>query len=109
MAIPFGQNRPLWEPAEELKRQANITRYMQWLANEKGLHFHTRGELWNWSVNKLEDFWASLWEYFHVKASQPYTSVLLERKMPGSITRNMYLGTPQPITQLCFSVRNGSH
>ena len=84
MAIPFGQNRPLWEPAEELKRQANITRYMQWLANEKGLHFHTRDELWNWSVNRLEDFWASLWEYFHIKASQPYTSVLLERKMPGA-------------------------
>ncbi|GAC1349869.1 MAG: acetoacetate--CoA ligase [Ktedonobacteraceae bacterium] len=84
MATPFGQHTPLWEPPEEVKRQANITRYMQWLAHEKGLHFHTRGELWNWSVNKLEDFWASLWEYFHVKAYQPYTSVLLERKMPGA-------------------------
>jgi len=50
----------LWEPSEKLKQQANITRYMKWLENEKGLSFRSPEELWAWSVNYLEDFWASL-------------------------------------------------
>ncbi len=32
----------------------------------------------------LEDFWASIWDYFHIQASKPYTTVLKERKMPGA-------------------------
>lgn len=75
---------PLWEPTEDLKQQANLTRYMQWLEREKGLHFASREELWNWSVTQLEDFWASIWDYFAVKASQPYTSVLTAHTMPGA-------------------------
>src|SRR5437867_1040754 len=84
MVTPFGHDAPLWEAGEDVKREANITRYMQWLKSEKGLSFQTRDELWQWSVDSLEDFWASLWEYFHIKASSPYSEVLVERKMPGA-------------------------
>ncbi len=84
MTTQSGEGVLLWEPSQELKRQANVTRYMQWLAQEKGLSFHSREELWQWSVNNLEDFWASIAEYFHVKFSQPYTAVLTKRKMPGA-------------------------
>jgi acetoacetyl-CoA synthetase len=84
MASPFGNDTLLWEPSEAQKQQANITHYMQWLAREKDLTFHSRQELWQWSVDALEDFWASIWDYFHIQASKPYTSVLKERKMPGA-------------------------
>ncbi len=75
---------PLWVPSEEVKQQANITHYMQWLAKEKGLNFTTREELWEWSVSDQDAFWASLWDYFHIKASHPYTAVLAKRTMPGA-------------------------
>src|SRR5690348_18003517 len=84
MSTSFDESILLWEPSEETKREANVTKYMQWLAQEKGLHVQTQGELWQWSVDKLEDFWASLWEYFHIQSSKPYTTVLSERKMPGA-------------------------
>ncbi|MBE3559735.1 MAG: acetoacetate--CoA ligase [Ktedonobacteraceae bacterium] len=84
MITPPQDVRPLWEPTEAMKQQANVTHYMQWLTREKGLHFQSREELWQWSVDHLEDFWASLWDYFHIKASQPYTTVLAERRMPGA-------------------------
>lgn len=74
----------LWEPSEEMKQQSNIMKYMKWLESEKGLRFKTRDELWQWSVNNLEDFWASLWDYFSLKASEPYTTVLADRTMPGA-------------------------
>jgi acetoacetyl-CoA synthetase len=74
----------LWEPSEEFKEYANITRYMEWLEREKGLSFDDYSELWEWSVNELEEFWASIWEYFEVQASKPYEMVLNSREMPGT-------------------------
>src|SRR5215212_4505650 len=74
----------LWEPSEEFKENANITRYMEWLEREKGLSFDDYRELWEWSVNELEEFWASIWEYFEVQASRPYEKVLNSREMPGT-------------------------
>jgi hypothetical protein len=71
----------LWEPSEEFKENANITRYMRWLKEEKNLFFGDYGELWEWSVTDLEDFWVSIWEYFKVKASKPYERVLAEREI----------------------------
>ncbi len=84
MATPINEGLPLWEASEELKQQANVTHYMQWLTDTRQLHFATREDLWQWSVTHIEDFWASLWEYFHVKSSKPYATVLVERKMPGA-------------------------
>jgi acetoacetyl-CoA synthetase len=74
----------LWEPSATIKQQANITHYRQWLTREKGLSFGSYEELWEWSVNHLEDFWASLWDYFDIQASQPYSTVLGVRTMPGA-------------------------
>ncbi len=76
---------PLWEPSETMRQQANVTNYMHWLAEHRGLHFETRNALWQWSIDYLEGFWASLWDYFSVITSKPYTSVLVERKMPGAV------------------------
>jgi acetoacetyl-CoA synthetase len=84
MALPISEGTLLWEPSEKMKQQANLTKYMQWLKSEKGLHFDDSEKLWEWSVNSLEEFWASLWEYFHIKYSKPYQAVLAERKMPGA-------------------------
>jgi len=84
MITPSGDDQLLWQPSAELKQHANVTHYMQWLAEHKGLHFHTQPEVWQWSVTQLEDFWASLWDYFHIQCSTPYTTVLPARKMPGA-------------------------
>src|ERR671922_1859562 len=76
--MPEGQL--LWEPSAEEKERARLTDYMRWL----GRGFETYDELWRWSVEDLEGFWGSLWDYFDVKASQPYERVLGSREMPGA-------------------------
>ena len=81
---PSDTAQPLWTPSDTRRQQANITHYMHWLATEKHLHFLTREELWQWSVDRVEDFWASLWDYFQIQASQPYRTVLTKREMPGA-------------------------
>lgn len=74
----------LWEPSEEIKAKANITRYMKWLKDEKQLEIENYDKLWEWSVTNIEDFWASLWQFFKVKASKQFTEVLSDDKMPGT-------------------------
>jgi len=78
----------LWEPSEGLKENANITRYMRWLAEEKSREFESYQDLWEWSVTDLEGFWASIWEYSDVQASKPYEKVFGgasgSREMPGT-------------------------
>ncbi|GCF08198.1 acetoacetate--CoA ligase [Dictyobacter arantiisoli] len=84
MENPSGNEQPLWLPPVEERKNANITHYMQWLATEQGQTFQDREELWQWSVEHLEDFWASLWHYFRIQSSRPYSIVLTQHTMPGA-------------------------
>jgi len=74
----------LWEPPRERREASGLARYLRWLEERKGLRFADYDALWRWSVEHLEDFWASLWEFFDIRASAPYSRVLDERKMPGA-------------------------
>ncbi len=74
----------LWEPGEELKAGTTLARYMRWLSDERGVHVPSYDELWHWSVEDLEGFWASIWDFFEVRAEQPYEAVLGSREMPGA-------------------------
>ncbi len=74
----------LWEPSPESVERAAMTRYMRWLEAERGRSFGDYEALWAWSVAELEEFWASIWDFFEVEASAPYSAVLPERVMPGA-------------------------
>ncbi|MBA2878276.1 acetoacetyl-CoA synthetase [Anoxybacillus kamchatkensis] len=72
----------LWTPTKEQIEQSSVKKYMNWLEANKGLRFESHAELWKWSVEKLEQFWETVWEYGEIQSSAPYTCVLEERKMP---------------------------
>jgi acetoacetyl-CoA synthetase len=75
---------PLWQPSEAVVDTSRLTAYMRWLETSRGLSFAGYSELWAWSVDELEAFWESVWEYFDVRASKPYDAVLASRAMPGA-------------------------
>jgi acetoacetyl-CoA synthetase len=74
----------LWEPSSRAVERSNLTRYTRWLDAERGRSFDDYHELWRWSVSELEEFWGSIWDFFAVDASAPYSDVLGERRMPGA-------------------------
>jgi acetoacetyl-CoA synthetase len=74
----------LWEPSDELKAGSALTAYMEWLRGERDVAVETYDELWRWSVDDLEGFWASIWDYFEVRAAEPYDAVLGSHAMPGA-------------------------
>lgn len=75
--------RLLWSPPEALQEQSNIRAYMRWLAETRGVHTQSYDELWRWSVDHLEEFWASQWDYFTIQSETPYSQVLSGYEMPG--------------------------
>lgn len=74
----------LWTPSPERIANSNLVKYQRWLKETRGLEFKEYQSLWQWSVDNLEDFWGSLWEYFNIESSAPYETVLSDRKMPGA-------------------------
>ena len=74
----------LWSPSDSFVENANISQFMRWLASEQGVETNSYDELWLWSVENLETFWASIWDYFNIETDQPYTSVLANKTMPGA-------------------------
>ena len=75
---------PLWTPSAERNRASNFQHYLSWLEQHRGLRFDGYHDTWAWSATQIEDFWASLWAYFDIRATQHYTSVLESRVMPGA-------------------------
>lgn len=78
------QQKKLWEPTSSFIEQSNLKHYQNWLAEKKNLHFEDYDALWKWSVDEVEAFWESLWEYFDIITHSPYTEVLSTHKMPGA-------------------------
>jgi acetoacetyl-CoA synthetase len=76
--------RILWQPSAEFIADSNMRAYMNWLAENRGLHYETYDQLWNWSVAQVADFWESLWDYYRIKSSTSYHEVLSSHKMPGT-------------------------
>lgn len=75
----------LWTPRPDFAAGSNVVRYMEWLRENRGIDVDNDYEqLRQWSVTEIEDFWASVWEYFDVKAAAPYRQVLDTRAMPGA-------------------------
>ncbi|HHH40479.1 MAG TPA: acetoacetate--CoA ligase, partial [Chloroflexi bacterium] len=77
--------KPLWIPSEERKRQANITRFIRHVNETYGLAITNYPELYRWSVEQIPDFWATMWDFADIRASQGYTQVVDDlTRFPGA-------------------------
>ncbi len=75
----------LWEPSEERKRNANITRFMELVNERYGKNLHTYAELHKWSVDYIPEFYATIWDFIGIKASKGYDKVVDDiNKFPGA-------------------------
>lgn len=77
---------PLWNPTEERKRDANITRFIHEINTRHGLNLDSYPELYQWSIEFIPDFWAAVWDFTEIKASQPFERAVEDlTKFPGTI------------------------
>ncbi len=75
----------LWQPSEERIKSTNMYGFMN-LVNEKyGKDFKEYTDLWEWSVDNLENFWTLAWNFIDIKASQTFDKAIDDpNKMPGA-------------------------
>jgi acetoacetyl-CoA synthetase len=74
----------LWTPPADLRQSTEIGRFMGWLAARRGRDFASYEDLWRWSVEDLEGFWAAVWDFYEIRAHTPYQRVLASATMPGA-------------------------
>ncbi len=78
------ENALIWEPTAADVEGAELTRFAAWLAQERGIETDGYRQLWQWSIDNLEEFWRAIWDYFEVIADGSPDTVLTNHEMPGA-------------------------
>ena len=75
----------LWRPAPDAFTRSQLGRFLRDVERQHGVELDDYESAWRWSVDRLEDFWAAVWAHFEVRSDEPWTTVLVERTMPGAV------------------------
>jgi len=76
---------PLWKPSEQKIKNANITRFLEYVNKKQSKKFGGYFDLYQWSIDQIPEFWARLWEFLDIKASRGYDRVVDNfNKFPGA-------------------------
>ena len=93
----------LWKPSELFLRNSRLAHYLDWLKENRNLHFDTYPEVWAWSVERPADFWESIWLYFGVISHSPYKMAMSEDPMPDT---RWFEGSSLNYAEHIFRARN---
>ncbi len=75
----------LWQPSEEQIRNSNMHRFMNIVNQKYRQNFNEYAPLYEWSVENIAEFWATMWDFADIVASKPYEQVIDDvTKMPGA-------------------------
>jgi len=71
-------NKLLWSPSQEVIKSSKMNDFREWVNERHGYEelLTDYQALHKWSVEKPEEFWADLWDYFDVIASQRFTKAV---------------------------------
>jgi acetoacetyl-CoA synthetase len=76
---------PLWTPSKDRVKNANMTRFIEFVNKQYGKNFESYDALYQWSIDRIPDFWAAMWEFAGIKASRRYDQVVDDlKKFPGA-------------------------
>ncbi|MEX2629733.1 MAG: acetoacetate--CoA ligase [Tistlia sp.] len=77
--------QPLWRPSADRVAAANLTRYLKDVEAATGRRLESYEALHAWSVEDLEGFWRSLWDWCGVVGEGPLEPALVAGdRMPGA-------------------------
>lgn len=67
----------LWTPTADYIEKSELTAFKRFVEKRHLRTFENYSELWKWSVDYLEDFWQSAFEYFSIVHEGNYDKVLI--------------------------------
>ncbi|MGD9251665.1 MAG: acetoacetate--CoA ligase [Desulfobacterales bacterium] len=76
----------LWEPSPAQIEQSNMYRFMQYVNQRHGKALGRYDALYQWSIEAIPEFWAAIWDFMEIRASQPGERVVDDlAQMPGAL------------------------
>ncbi len=96
----------LWQPSDTFKSASNMASYIEWLKKNGVAKVANYEELWQWSVDNIESFWRSIWDYFIIISTQEPQQVLSSYKMPQI---EWFKGTKVNYTEHIFRNKTTEH
>ncbi len=77
--------KPLWRPSAARIADSNLTRFMAETEARWGADHSDYEAFWQWSVDEMEKFWLTLWDFSGIVAETRGERVLIDGdKMPGA-------------------------
>jgi acetoacetyl-CoA synthetase len=73
-----------WTPDQDTIDDANLTRFIGWLADTGRGDFTDYQELWSASVADVAWFWDAVWNFYGIRATTSADAVLASADMPGA-------------------------
>lgn len=74
----------VWSPSEDILKDSQMSRFARWLEQQGHGPFADYHALHQWSIDQLEAFWQSVWDYCGLICDTPAQRVLGKRSMPGA-------------------------
>ncbi len=79
------ERKKLWEPSKNWIKNAEATRFIEFVNKEYGQKIKGGKDLYRWSVEKIPDFWDAMWKFSRIIASKPYDKVVEDLNVfPGT-------------------------
>lgn len=66
----------LWEPGPERIQKTNMYNFINYVNERYNQKLEDYDGLYQWSINDIEQFWVSVWNFSKIIFSQPYHTVL---------------------------------
>jgi acetoacetyl-CoA synthetase len=75
----------LWSPSRDRIESTNMWRFLRFVNQKYDQSLNDYTLLYQWSINDLQAFWSTVWEFVEIKASETYCEVIDNvNKMPGA-------------------------
>ncbi len=77
--------KKLWEPSENWLKNAEVTRFIEFVNNKYGKNLRGGKDLYQWSVESIPEFWEAMWDFGRIIYSKKYDSVVEDLNVfPGT-------------------------
>jgi acetoacetyl-CoA synthetase len=75
----------LWQPSSEWIKNAEITRFIEYVNETYNNSIKNAKELYKWSIDDIEDFWAAMWDFSGIISSKKFDDVVVDINVfPGT-------------------------
>jgi acetoacetyl-CoA synthetase len=84
-ALSISERKKLWEPSKKWIKNAEVTHFIDFVNKKYNQKIKGARDLYKWSVDKIEDFWAAMWDFAGIVASKKYEKVVEDLNVfPGT-------------------------